>query len=376
MPRLLHHFSRCTALVLAVMLTACQPKAIPMTPEEAQRVEALTANMTTRCMGRYLVDMPERFVLNPVSTTQIEGVKVAVQPMLKQHFEMALEAKKAELSRTRFRGNEKDFPYVRSTTLLPLPREGVVFDRARSVDTGRLGRSLEIFGWLDGYLITAYIESRDNTFPEDANDSIAKQLGNNTPEKLAHLLKVYERVSGRKDTEIPASPGLCIPNGFVAGAERQGQEADAVYHLDDAPDVWFGFGSSDAIKEKTTLFDRTSDVERSMKDGGSKTLRKQKRTLHGQAYEEWLFVNTPEQDDVRGAFFLMHGNELRTDPAQPFIEFKLHNGNRIPTPQMGMEEKDRLGLFKPLTKATLSDAEALAIWDKVTATLRPRAGAF
>ena len=80
------------------MTVRLQPKAIPMTPEEAQRVEALTANMTTRCMGRYLVDMPERFVLNPVSTTQIEGVKVAVQPMLKQHFEMALEAVIVELA--------------------------------------------------------------------------------------------------------------------------------------------------------------------------------------------------------------------------------------------------------------------------------------
>jgi hypothetical protein len=367
-----HFFLRlvsCTTFVLAVLLTACQPKAISMTPEEQQRVEALTANMTTRCVGRYLVDMPERFVLNSESRTVIEGVTVAVKPMEKRLFEIALMDRHTNLQRETIIG--EDTPSLLSATEIK-GESGLVFNRSRSRESAVL-RTLEIFSFRDGYAITAQINARDMAFAEPDPTDTRKT---DTPEKLAHLLKVYGRVTGRKDTEVPTVPGLCIPNGFVAGAERKGQETDAVYHLNGAPDVWFGFGSSDAIKEKTTLFDRAPDVERSMKDGGSKTLRKQKPTLHDQTYEEWLFINTPEQDDVRGSYFLIHGNELRTDPAQPFIEFKLHNGNRIPVGQLSMEEKDRLGLFKPLTKATLSDAEALAIWDKVTATLRPRPGAF
>ena len=96
-------------------------------------------------------------------------------------------------------------------------------------------------------------------------------------------------------------------------------------------------------------------------DPGVRRVIGQQRQRGVQTHEEWLFINTPEQDGVQGSNFLMHGNELRTDPAQPFIEFKLHNGNRIPVPDLTMVEKDRLGLFKPLPKATLSDAEALAI---------------
>lgn len=356
--------------VLAVLLTACQPKAIPMTPEEQQRIEALTANMTTRCVGRYLVDMPERFVLSSESTTVIEGVKVAVRPMDERLFEMSLKGRHAELQREKIIG--RDIPSLLSAMEIK-GQQGLAFNRSRSRESAML-RTLEVFAWKDGYYLNLQVDAQDVSlaYKKFANDTRTTD----TPEKLAHLLKIFDRVSGRKDTEVPTAPGLCIPNGFVAGAERKGQETDAVYHLVDAPDVWFGFGSSDAIKEKTTLFDRTPDVERAMKDGGSKTLRKDKRTLHGQTYEEWLFINTPEQDDVRGSNFLMHGNELRTDPAQPFIEFKLHNGNRIPVPDLTMVEKDRLGLFKPLPKATLSDAEALAIWDKVSATLRPRPRAF
>lgn len=364
--------SRHIALVLTALLVACQPKAIPMTPKETQRVSALTANMTTRCVGRYLIDMPELFVLNSESTTEIEGVKIEVMPMDKWLFERSLEARETRLRQDTIIGTHFGAGIPSLTEVHRLPNQfGVIFDRSRTTESPVL-RTLELQDWKEGYFIKATIDSQDVTLAKRKRP----ELKTNTPEKLAHLLKVYERISGRKDTEIPSTPGLCIPNGFVAGADRQGQETDAVYHLSDAPDVWFGFGSSDATKESTSLFDRAPDVERAMKDGGSKTLRKAKRTINGQEYEEWLFINTPEQDGIKGNMFLMHGNELRMDRSQPFVDFGFHNGNRIPVPELSMEQKDRLRLNEALKKATLSDAEALAIWDKVSATLRPRPAAF
>lgn len=370
------HVFSAAAVALLALLTSCQPKALSMTPEETQRVEAITANMTTRCVGRYLIDMPERFVLNSESSTVIEGVKVAVQPMDKQLFEIKLAAKNAELGRMKFYGKRSELPFVRAITPLPPTSVGILIDRAEGPDTSRLSRKLEILAWRDGYQIAAHIDATDNTFPEDANDSIAKQLGNDTPEKLAHLLKVYERVSGRKDTEIPSTPGLCIPNGFVAGVSREGQDTGAVYHLHEAPDVWFGITSDGTIGAMSTLFQRSSELEQGMARAGVKTLRKVERNIHGQPYEEWLFTNTPYQDDVKGTRFVLHGNESGEKPDQPFLKLALYNGDRIPAPELTMEQKDRLGLNAPLQKATLSDAEALRIWDKVTATLRPRPGAF
>ena len=367
---------RLVTLGLVALLYACQPKAPPMTPEETQRVESLTANMSTRCVGRFLVDMPERFVLNSESTTEIEGVKIAVRPMDKWLFEKTLEARENSLARTKFFGDRSSLPFLREKFELPVPSVGVIFDRAESESTSRLSRTLDLLGWRDGFEIKAVINATDNTFPESANDSIAKQLGNDTPEKLAHLLKVYERVSGRKDTEVPSVPGLCIPNGFVAGAEREGQETDAVYHLADAPDVWFGFGSTDAVRSKTSLFQRSAEVERFIERQEVKTIRKETRTLHGLPYEEWLFGNYPYQDGVRGTKFYLYGNELRADPKQPFVEFKLLNGDRIPVGELSMQQKDALRLNEILTKATLTEAEALAVWDKVSATFRPRPGAF
>jgi hypothetical protein len=363
-------------VVLTALLVACQPKANPMTSEETQMVDGITANMTTRCVGRYLIDMPERFVLNSESTTKIEGVDVAVLPMNKWWFDKNLEGKQIELSRLRFNSGRSEMPFVRSITPLLGTSVGILIDRAEGPDTSRLSRTLELFGWRDGYQIKAFINATDNSFPEHANDSIAKRLGNDTPEKLAHLLKIYDRVSGRKDTEIPTTPGLCIPNGFVAGADRQGQGTDAVYHLADAPDVWFGFGSSDSIKEKDTLLQRVPLVEKAIAESGEKVLRKGTRNIHGQKFEEFLMGNTPEQDGIKGSRFLMHGNELRVEPLQPFVHLGFYNGNRIPVPELSMVQKDNLRLNEILTKATLSDTQALAIWDKVSATLRPRPAAY
>ncbi|MBP9063024.1 MAG: hypothetical protein KBF81_04520 [Aquabacterium sp.] len=70
--------------------------------------------------------------------------------------------------------------------------------------------------------------------------------------------------------------------------------------------------------------------------------------------------------------FTLHGNETASEPAKPFVELRLFNGFRIPAPERTLEEKSRL---KDLEKATLTEAQTIALWDKVTATLRMRPGA-
>lgn len=369
-----HLFSAATVALLA-LLTGCQPKALSMTPEETQRVEAITANMTTRCVGRHLIDMPQSFALNSESNTEIEGVKIQVKPIDKRLFEMTLEMREAQLKRETIIGTYygHGVPSLLKVHRLPA-NEGVIFDRSRSRESPVL-RTQELMAWKGDYLIQMYVDSRDMSQDIDKPDPTDTRK-TDTPEKLTHLLKVYERISGRKDTEIPSTPGLCIPNGFVTGASREGQDTGAVYHLHDAPDVWFGITSDGTIGAMSTLFQRASELEQGMARAGVKTLRKAERNIHGESYEEWLFTNTPYQDDVRGTRFVLHGNESGEKPDQPFLRLALYNGDRIPVPELSMEQKDRLGLNAPLTKATLSEAEALGIWDKVTATLRPRPGAF
>lgn len=377
MPTQVRRFVHATCLlIIAALLVACSPKAIPMSPEEIQRTESLMASVSTRCVGRYLIELPAAFVLNSESTTKIDGVSVSVHPMEESIFNAKRELRLADLARTKFVGAESSLPFVRSITPLEKPLIGVFIDRARNVHEGRLGRTLEILGWRDGFTINATVEATDNSFPEDAGDPISQKIGSDVSEKRSALFNVFLRVSGRADSDVPDKPGLCIPNGFVSGAERANQETDFVYHMAGAPDVWFGFESSDEIREDNSLLQRASQLEGAMAEVGAKVLRKGRRDVHGQEFEELLFVNTQEQFKVRGVHFRMNGNELRKVPEQPFLGVHFHNGKRIPRPEMTMAQKDDLKLNEPLVKATLSDAEALAIWDRVTSTLRSRPGAY
>jgi hypothetical protein len=359
--------------VCTMALVACQPKALPMTPEETTRVEALTTNMTPRCIGRHMIDLPEVFVLNSEAGAEIEGVRLTVVPMSKANFEMLFEATQFRLAGLKQAGKDKNRPHLRRTIPLPSPNLGGIFDRAKSdASSDRSGREIEVMGWRDGYRISALVAATDLTFPEDADDPIAKQLKTDVDEKLAQLLKVFERVRGRSLTEQPTEAGLCIANGFVRGPAIENEHMNISFHLKNAPDVFFNFNHWTSVRGAKSLMDRKPIVERDLATSGSKTIRAGKREIQGLPYEEWL-VQGPTPARVPGNMFTLNGNETRNELTKPFVEFRLFNGFRIPARQRTMEESAQL---KDLEKASLTDAEAIAIWDRVTANLRPRPGAF
>lgn len=86
-----------------------------MTPEETQRMNQLTSTMTTRCVGRYLIDLPDAFVLNEISTTKLEDVEILkIKPMHKVDFQLLLEQRDRELKATHMDG-EPSNPFLKNT---------------------------------------------------------------------------------------------------------------------------------------------------------------------------------------------------------------------------------------------------------------------
>lgn len=260
-------------LANSLPLIACSPKASTMNPEEAAYIERLTQRLVPRGFGRYLIDLPESFVVNPVNSSVIEGVTVAVKPMTKVNFDVRFEAYRLKLLQTKLprSGN----PFLRSTIPLPNQTIGGIFDRTEdATSSDRMARTLELWAWKDQYCVTALINAVDTSFPEDAADSIARQLTTNVPEKLDQLLRVYGRVRGRKDDETPADKGDCIANGFVAGPSSDQQAINVSYHLQGAPDIYFDFNHTTTVRERDTLLGRSAKVEQEMQASGTQTVRK------------------------------------------------------------------------------------------------------
>ena len=67
---------------------------------------------------------------------------------------------------------------------------------------------------------------------------------------------------------------------------------------------------------------------------------------------------------LKGHYFKLEGNSKGGNPLRPNFELVMENGAEVSE-----------GTPKP-AKASLSDAEALALWDAVLKTLRLRPGAF
>lgn len=349
------------------LLAACQPKPIPMSPEEAQRVARLTERMTTRCVGRYLIDLPERLVLNSESAAEIEGVRVDVRPMVRPSFDAYLERRREVLGRERIDGEET--PSLMEVRQLPVGL-GLAFNRSRTGESAVL-RTWEVVGWANGYKLVATIDTRDmskarRTFKDDIRST-------DVEEKFRHLMDVYSRIRVRSESEVPKERGFCIANGFVSGPPIEEEETSIAFHLEGAPDVYFNVTAiKESIKEKERLLQRSAKVEREMSRSGTQTLRKGEVEHGGMKFDEWLFKGpTPER--VPGTMFMLVGNESRRGLEHPFIRMELLNGFRVPAPERSMEESAQL---KDLERATLSEAEAVAIWDQVAPTVRLRPGAL
>lgn len=338
-------------------------------------MQTLTQNMTTRCVGRYLIDMPEDIVLNSLGGEEIEEVTIDIKPMEETTFMSMLANRKLELENETIDGQPKvhtlkDAKPIDGTN-------GLVFDRAESTGSNVL-RVLELLAWRNGYFIKMTINGRDMSFSKGLGAHDTRKT--TTPEKLAHLLDVFHRTKGRADDEIPTAQGVCIRNGFVSGPPTEQEEVTTIYHLKTVDDVYFTVRTVSLFAEKNSLLDRDKDLAPVIAANGGRVLRKGHREVNGmkgQDYQqEYLYsiLADPDTDRVRVMTyaFVFEANSRIGSAKTPIVTINFYNGTRKPERERRYDEE-----FPPLIKkATLSEAEAVALWDTVIPTVRPRPGAF
>lgn len=360
-------------LLLLGITAACAPEMPPMTPEETQRMNQLTATMTTRCIGRYLIDLPEAFVLNEISTTKLEDVEIIkVEPMHEVDFQLLLERRDPEL-KTKHMDGEPSNPFLKKYEMLPPGGIGKIFNRAYRSGAADVARVLELMAWKDGYLLSATIQAKDDTGTAYENEPWAKSSPNDVPQKLAHLLDVYNRLQGRKDTEVPSGPGVCFPNGFLRGPATDHEQIDLHYHLSQSKDAYFTFHSLSDLIQDNKLLDRGPAIEKALKHVSGRTLRKGKVTGSIPSTQEWLLTRKSEESDLMLLDFTLEANAKIGSAQTPVLVLDFVSGVEAPGPALTLEEA---AVRKPLSSKPFNEAESIALWDKVVPTLRPRPGAF
>jgi hypothetical protein len=357
-----------SVLVSAAALAACQPNKAPtMTPEEAKHIDQLTARMTTRCIGRYLIDLPEAFVLNSQSRTLIEEVTLQVEPTRKFEFDLLLQARTAHLKAETMFG--KDTPSLTAIHELA-DKSGFVFNRSESRAVAS-ARTLELLAWRDGHQISMSIEATDMELARRRFEGDTRQT--DTHQKLAHLLRVYERTRGRQDHEIPTEQGVCFANGFVKGAPTDQEWVDMHHQWKDVQDVYFSYHYMSHIgPQSPSLLGRGREIEANLATVNGKTVRKGERSGHGLQFEEWLLYRDSDPG-VRLYDYVGELNSAFGNAQKPFLRLALYSGVRPPRAPLTLEQA---AVDKPVANTSLGEAPLTVLWDKVASTLRLRPGAF
>ena len=333
-------------------------------------MDALTAKMVPKCVGRYLIDVPSQMVLGINTKTFIDKVDIASKPMARSLFDLEIKQREAELREDHLDGKPQQ-PTLKE--IIPLEGlTGKIFNRSEYRSSNVL-RVLELHSWKDNYSIKMLIGARDMAYAVGDESDIHDKRKTTVPEKLAILLKMFSNIRGRADAEIPTEQGVCFANGFMRGPAGSGEDLGMSYMLRDQTDVYLHIESDSGIRESTTLLDRSREINAMVKVSEGRTIRKGKRSSNGIDFEEWLIAgNTDEPVGfggyVKGHFFTSEANSKIGSAKTPLLNIDLHNGQRPDQPDDAE--------YSEITKASLSEPEAITLWDAIMRTLRPRPGAF
>ncbi|TBL90011.1 T6SS immunity protein Tli4 family protein [Hafnia alvei] len=331
------------------------PPQVTLTEQEHKVVETLLANSTPRCVGRYLIDLPES-ISSPIGTVYINKQEIESNRLYLPAFEQRIRLREEELRKTQPVSVE-NVPYLKRIYPLPHGMKGIIFERASSPGGPDAFRSLEGHVYSNGVAFTTVIEAINPDSPRYDKDK--KQYPelyiNDVQKKLVELTSLLSKLHGRLEGEVPEGAGLCIPNGFIAGSSRGNEEIMFSYRSTVNPRLYLTISSDNYLQEKTSMLERSSSISSEISRSGGRTLRKGERDINQLAAEEWLAVGKGS-DASDGHIFVFHVNETRGSSATSFVRVELNHG--------------------PLPDEALSENEAIAFWQQVTSTLRTQPNAI
>lgn len=335
------------------------PQKIRLTAQEMGVVNTFLDDMTTRCVGRYLIDMPASFsVTSDNILAFINKVPIKTKRLYRPAFEQKIRLREEALRKEKT-VNPQDMPYLKQIYSLPAGMDGVIFERNESASVPDVGRILEAHIYTNGVAVEIAMKA-DNGSAERYTERRSKypELYSNTvSDKLAELIQLLRRMSGKKDTEIPQSAGFCLPEVFVAdGLTSNKEEIDITYTSNKYPRTDFDFSTDNFNKTDDTMLDRSADMNKDIIAADGRTIKKGKREINSLYTEDWLIFGNMDSDE-KGLRFVLHANENVSQPNSPWMYISFL--------QRGFADDHQL-----------LENEAVSAWETITDTLRLRPGAF
>ena len=192
---------------------------------------------------------------------------------------------------------------------------------------------------------------------------------NDVPQKTRLVFDLIEKLQGRPEDVIPTQPGACFLGGFLPGkALSENEVIRSSFILPDKPDVSFSLESFTNMKSDDTLLQRVngSAMRSVFKATDGRLIRSGSIDLSEglKAEEALMAVTTTANLPVQGHLFSLEAN-YSGGALTPYLLLDMMNGY-----------PNSLAQSDEIEKASLTEGEAIALWEAVSRTLRPRPNAF
>ncbi|TDB40840.1 hypothetical protein C5467_24710, partial [Photorhabdus khanii subsp. guanajuatensis] len=187
-----------------------------LTEKEKKVTTEMLANMQTRCIGRYLIDLPANYN-NTVEAARVNDNRVETRLLYPPAFEQRIQLREDALRQMKT-SYPIDMPYLKNIYRLPQGMQGIIFERMEDQSVPDVVRVLEAHLYSNGVAIKVEMKAKDGSAARYDKDRQTEPTvyTNTVPAKLAELKDLLSRIQGRKETEIPTTVGNCIPHAFIA----------------------------------------------------------------------------------------------------------------------------------------------------------------
>lgn len=305
------------------------------------RLQPLFNETKTVCFSHFTVDVPPSatIVYGPASIeAPIEYYPGEADKLEKHVAERLLEI-------------EKDREFLAQEDVVSHPLFGKVIDGNRPGNKIAFGSKNQV-----GYDLYSFFAVGDSLFIQTLYSVLEHE------EAIAILNSVAHRLRLRADNEIPHEAGSCIDGAFVPSPLQYEKVAIGI-RLKEFPDVHF----SVEVHKNQNRIPQFSDLETRLKgaerDGGNwysrvKFFRRGSRQIGDWKGSEALALKPAQEDGKEAHEFHFISLGAPNDPLQPQLDIQLDTG----------ANERQMGAVKP----SLTDEEAVALWDKLTGSIRLR----
>lgn len=321
------------------------------------KIESLFKQIKALCFGRFVIDVPATAVVAWGPATVDDSI--VSYPGQGNKIPAQISAKIEELKAEK---HLKELSTLIGIVDGPNPNSKVVVGYSSFEDTGLVQ-------------LHSYIRIGRHAFVQTAKSAPLADLASGGIDKLSYkryvtrMLNVANRLQIRDEAEMPSEPGICIEAGFVSVDDGRFHESTSIgFRFPEYPDISFSIRTI-----KTDRPDKNDSLEASLTGGqesllaaglgkwfsGTRTLRQEARRVGDWDGSEVLFRMPPEERGMPSTHeFKFKSIGVANDIFRPYVDMELSSG----------VDKNTKGVYEP----SLKDDEAVALWDKLTSSVRAR----